>query len=64
VTTKLAAAAKETISDRFSMSLPPGDRDIGGHHGVARPQRLEELKYFANNTDSCNRCGLGRNFDE
>src|SRR6266581_7165168 len=40
VTTKLAAAAKKKINDRFVMSLPSGDRDIGGHRGVARPQNL------------------------
>src|SRR5438874_13749799 len=30
-TAKLATATKERIGDRIIMSLPPGDRDIGGH---------------------------------
>jgi len=39
VTTKLAAATKEKICDRFIMSLPFGDRDISGHRGVAMLQK-------------------------
>ena len=39
VTTKLAAATKEKICDRFIMSLPFGDRDISGYRGVAMLQK-------------------------
>jgi len=39
VTTKLAAATKEKICDRFIMSLPFGDRDISGHRGAAMLQK-------------------------
>src|SRR6266567_9504730 len=53
VTTKLAAATKEKICDRFIMSLPFGDRDISGH-AASRCCRNEKFKYFANNADSCN----------
>src|SRR5437764_12101944 len=53
-TTKLAAAAKKKINDRFIKSLLlPGD--IGGHRGVASPQKSDKLWYFANNADSCKR---------
>src|SRR5437764_12314989 len=56
VTTKLAAVAKKKINDRFIMFLLlPGDRDIGRHRGVARPQKSDKLWYFANDADSCNR---------
>ena len=41
MTTKLAAATKKMIGNRFVMSLPPGDRDIGGHRGVARSQKID-----------------------
>jgi hypothetical protein len=53
VTTKLAAAADKNISDRFSMSLPSEIETLAAI-AVARPQKREELKYFANNTDGCN----------
>src|SRR4051812_29291646 len=43
---KLAAAAKKKINDRFIMSLPSRDRDIGGRRGVARPQKPDKLWYF------------------
>jgi hypothetical protein len=62
VMTKLAAAAKKKIGDRFNMSLPPGDRDIGGHRSREAAE-IRELKYFANNADSCNPLRTDPNFD-
>jgi hypothetical protein len=62
VTIKLAATAKKKISDRFGMSLPPGNRDIGGHRSR---EAVRNSKYFANNADSSNPLRAGpQTFDD
>jgi hypothetical protein len=35
MTTKLVAATKKRMGNRVVMYLAPGDRDIGGHRGIA-----------------------------